>query len=235
MELRGEERKCELIDAVVAEVRAKLPENEAELAQSFVRRYFRDVAPSDVEAQEVLDLYGTALAHLRQAEEREPGRAKVRVYNPHLQQHGWQSTHTVVEIVTDDMPFLVDSVAMELNRHGHSIHLSIHPIFAVERDEKGRLTGIAQRHEAAPDAVFESFMHIEIDRQSDPAVLEGLENDLERILDDVRRAVRKNRAAGKPQDPKSVKPGEKPPEKPGEPGKKTDEEGTGEEEGPAAG
>src|SRR6056297_2342729 len=194
MEWRGEDRKHELIDRVVAEVRTKLPENEAELAQAFVRRYFRDVAPTDVAAREMLDLYGTALAHLRFAEEREPGRAKVRVYNPHLQQHGWQSTHTVVEIVTDDMPFLVDSVAMELSRHGHSIHLSIHPIFAVERDPAGRLTGMVQRREAAADAVFESFMHIEIDRQSDPAVLESLEHDLARVLDDVRRAVQDWRA-----------------------------------------
>ena len=41
---------------------------------------------------------------------RAPGAAKVRVYNPEFEQHGWQSTHTAVEIVTDDMPFLVDSV-----------------------------------------------------------------------------------------------------------------------------
>jgi len=194
MEWRGEDQKRDLIDGVIAEIGAKLPENEAELAQSFVRRYFRDVAPTDVAAREMLDLYGTALAHLRFAEEREPGRAKVRVYNPHLQRHGWQSTHTVVEIVTDDMPFLVDSVAMELNRHGHGIHLSIHPIFAVERDADGRLTGIVQRREAAADAIFESFMHLEIDRQSDPAVLEALEHDLARILDDVRRAVQDWRA-----------------------------------------
>ncbi len=186
---RGEEQKRELIEAVIGEVRGKLTENEAELAETFIRRYFRDVAPTDVMAREMLDLYGTALAHLRSAEQREPGRSKVRVYNPHLQRHGWQSTHTVVEIVTDDMPFLVDSVAMELNRHGHAIHLSIHPIFAVERDAEGRLNGIAQRREAAEGAVLESFMHIEIDRQSDPAVLEGLEQDLERILGDVRRAV----------------------------------------------
>ncbi len=194
MTWQGEERKRERIEAVVAEVRGKLAAHEAGLAEAFVRRYFRDVAPSDVLDREVLDLYGTALAHLRSAERREPGRAKVRVYNPHLQQHGWQSTHTVVEIINDDMPFLVDSVAMELSRHGFGIHLSIHPIFAVVRDAEGRLTGIAQRRDAATDAVFESFMHVEIDRQSDPAVLEALEQDLARILGDVRRAVQDWRA-----------------------------------------
>ena len=42
----------------------------------------------------------------------------MRVYNPQFEEHGWQSTHTAVEIVTDDMPFLIDSVSMELNRAG---------------------------------------------------------------------------------------------------------------------
>jgi glutamate dehydrogenase len=186
---RAEEQKRDLIDAVVAEIDNKLATEEAGLAAGFVRRYFRDVAPDDVAAQEMLDLYGTALAHLRFAGQRTPGTAKVRVYNPHLQQHGWQSTHTVVEIVNDDMPFLVDSVAMELNRHGFGIHLAIHPIFAVTRDAAGKLTGIASRSEAPADAVAESFMHVQIDRQSDPAVLETLEEDLQRILGDVRRAV----------------------------------------------
>ncbi len=189
MALPAEEQKCQLIDAVVAEVETKLGGEDAALTGAFVRRYFRDVAPADVAEREMADLYGTALAHLRFAETREPGSGKVRVYNPHLQQHGWQSTHTVVEIVTDDMPFLVDSVAMELNRHGFAVHLAIHPIFAVERDAAGKLVDIAVRSEATPDAKPESFMHIEIDRQSDSTLLESLEQDLGRILLDVRKAV----------------------------------------------
>jgi glutamate dehydrogenase len=189
MAWRAEEQKRELIESVVSEIEARLDADEDKLAAIFARRYFRDVAPGDVTAREMLDLYGAAIAHLRFAEARPPGTAKVRVYNPHLQQHGWQSTHTVVEIVNDDMPFLVDSVAMEINRHGIGIHLAIHPIFAVDRDADGRLTAIGSRSEAAPDARPESFMHIEIDRQSDPAVLETLERDLQRILGDVRRAV----------------------------------------------
>jgi glutamate dehydrogenase len=189
MALRAEEQKNELIDAVVAEVETRLAADDAALTGAFVRRYFRDVSPSDVAEREMADLYGTALAHLRFADTRMAGTAKVRVYNPHLQQHGWQSTHTVVEIVTDDMPFLVDSVAMELNRHGFAIHLAIHPIFAVERDAGGRLIGVAARREAAAEARPESFMHVEIDRQSDPALLERLESDLARILFDVRKAV----------------------------------------------
>ena len=64
---------------------------------------------------------------------------KIRVYNPQFETHGWQSTHTAVEIVTDDKPFLIDSVAMELNRRGFGVHLVIHPVMNVRRDDAGRL------------------------------------------------------------------------------------------------
>ena len=56
-----------------------------------------------------------------------PGRAgmpKVRVYNPEFEQHGWRTGHTVVEVVTDDMPFLVDSTTMELSGHGPTVWIS---------------------------------------------------------------------------------------------------------------
>ena len=74
--------------------------------------------PEDLAELDPLDLYGAALAHWSFARQREPGAASVRVYNPDFEQHGWQSAHTVVEIVTDDMPFLVDSTTMELSGQG---------------------------------------------------------------------------------------------------------------------
>jgi glutamate dehydrogenase len=59
----------------------------------------------------------------------------VRVFNPQFEIEGWQSTHTAVQIVTDDMPFLTDSIGMELNRHGLGIPSIIHPVITVRRDE----------------------------------------------------------------------------------------------------
>jgi len=72
----------------------------------------------------------------------------------------------VVEIVNDDMPFLVDSASMEVNRQGLTLHLIVHPIFAVERDAAGA-GGLFPREER-PDGARESFMHIEVDRLADP-------------------------------------------------------------------
>jgi NAD-specific glutamate dehydrogenase len=64
---------------------------------------------------------------------------KVRIYNPSAEEHGWQSTHTVIEIVNDDMPFLVDSIIMEVNRQALTLHLIIHPVMRIERDGNGEM------------------------------------------------------------------------------------------------
>jgi len=56
------------------------------------------------------------------------------VYNPRFEEHGWQTTHTVLEMVNDDMPFLVESTRMEINRQGYGIHLMLHPVMKVRRD-----------------------------------------------------------------------------------------------------
>ncbi len=67
------------------------------------------------------------------------GAPKLRVYNPQIQKDGWESTHTIIEIVNDDMPFLVDSVTMEINRQRLKAHLTIHPVIKTKRDADGEL------------------------------------------------------------------------------------------------
>jgi glutamate dehydrogenase len=190
MTSRAQDRKAELVEQLVEQVRARLPAAEAPLVEAFLRRYWRDVAPSDLIEREPLDLYGTALAHLRFGQQRQPGETRIRAYNPDIEQHGWRSTHTVVEVVTDDMPFLVDSVGMELSRHGLGMHLIIHPVLKVRRDAKGRLVAV----ESDDAAQGESYMHFEVDRQSDPAALQRLEADLGRVMRDLRHAVEDWRA-----------------------------------------
>ena len=116
--MKVEDPEQALTEAVCSRVREQLAGADAELAEAFARQFYRWVAPEDVAERDPLDLYGLALGHFNFARERPPGTTKVRVYNPRFEEHGWQSTHTAVEIVTDDMPFLIDSVSMELNRRG---------------------------------------------------------------------------------------------------------------------
>jgi glutamate dehydrogenase len=186
-----------LIDGVCARLREHLPEPDAEQAEEFVRQYYRWVAPEDLEGKSGLDLYGAALSHLNFAREREPGTSKVRVFNPQFEIEGWQSTHTAVQIVTDDMPFLTDSIGMELNRHGLGIHSIIHPVITVRRNDHGHLTDVLPASpETAAGAIRESIINAEVDRQTEVADLEALRNHVLRVLGEVRVAVEDWRAMG---------------------------------------
>src|SRR3981081_329894 len=120
------------------------------------------------------------------ARRRLPGVAKVRVFNPSAADHGFDSRHTIVQIVNDDMPFLVDSIINEFNRREIAVHLLAHPVLAARRDLDGDLLGIAA--EAGERARSESMMHVEIDRQADPQALDELATALTRVLSEVRLA-----------------------------------------------
>ncbi len=186
--------KDELLGKVVARVREQLPEDRARLVEEFVGQYYGWVPREDLASRSDVDLYGAALAHLNFARERRPGTAKVRVYNPRFEEHGWQSTHTVVEMVNDDMPFLVDSTRMEINRRGYAVHLMVHAVTKVRRDDEGGLVEVLPPGSDADDATPESFIHVEVDRQTEPEVLKELHDSLERVLGDVRAAVEDWRA-----------------------------------------
>jgi glutamate dehydrogenase len=177
--------RAERMDEVVKLVRAKVTPEQRDALADFVQRYFGQVDPEELAERQVADLYGAAVSHWNFARKREPGHARVRVFNPTIAENGWQSTHTVIEIVNDDMPFLVDSVTMEVNRHGLTLHLIIHPLVTVNRDAGGVLQGLA----AGSGGTHESFIHVEVDRVPEPARLEALAADVTRVLGDVRAAV----------------------------------------------
>ena len=162
----------------------------------FLARYYRHVSLEDLHDRDAVDLAGAALSHRQLAASRPQGAANVRVFSPTVDGHGWSTGHTVVELVTDDKPFLVDSVIAELSRAERAIHIVAHPQFVVRRDVAGALlevldsgTTAAERKSWPRDAVAESWMHLEIDRETDPARLDELANGLRRVLDDVRVSV----------------------------------------------
>jgi glutamate dehydrogenase len=196
MPQRAERLRLDIIDAVVRAVHDKLPRGEAPAAAEFARLFYANVAAEDLKARGPEALYGAAMALWAFGAERAAGRPKIRVYNPRLEDYGWGSSHTVVEVVNDDMPFLVDSLTAELNRREITVHLVIHPIVRLVRDERGRRAGLVPgggEAERAPGAIPESFMHIEIDEQPQE-VHEDIREGLVKVLDHVRAAVEDWRA-----------------------------------------
>ncbi len=119
------------------------------------------------------------------ADERASGQARVRVFNPSVADNGWEDVHTVIQIVNDDMPFLVDSVGMAIQVRDLRTHLLIHPVFKVQRDGK-QLGAVGP---ATGDGANESVIHLEVDRRVDAADLDSLQAGIEQVLADVRSAV----------------------------------------------
>lgn len=154
----------------------------------FAREYFLQVDLDDLTERSAEDLLGALLSHWQFGSQRSPGAPKVRVFSPTPGEDGWGSRHSVVQVVNDDMPFLVDSVTMEIARQGLGQHLIIHPIYAVERDAQGMLKAIHPRTEA-PGQPRESWMYIEVDRLGDPDQRARLAEGITRVLADVRSAV----------------------------------------------
>jgi glutamate dehydrogenase len=179
---------AEIIEKIVALLPERVPEEKIAETETFVRQYYRWVEADDLAERNLPDLCGAALAHLDFMRVFEAGAPKVRVYNPQSATDGWQSTHTVVEIVNGDMPFLVDSVTMEINRLGLATHLTVHPVMKTRRDAAGGLMEILPS-ELSQSGPSESVMHVEVDRQTAPEKLVELEAGISRILGDVHRAV----------------------------------------------
>jgi glutamate dehydrogenase len=179
------ERVCEGDDGVERDGPAS--------AERFVRRCYQTIAPDDIMVREVDDLVGGALSLWRWGYQRTPGRAKARAYHPTQEEHGWESPYTVIEVVNDDMPFLVDSVTAALNGLDHSVQLVLHPLARVRRNADGVREKLLTDVEAgAPEAegmVSESYMQVQVERVFEQAEVERVLATLETVLADVRAAV----------------------------------------------
>ena len=173
-----------IVDAVLDMVRERVPVGQRASVECFARPYYAGTAAEDLEDRSMVDLYGAALSHFNFALQRHPGEPKVRVYNPVQPQHGWRSTHSIVEVVADDMPFLVDSVRMALNARALTTHLVIHPVMRVRRDDAGVLTSPDHGEESV-----EAVIHVEVDRQTEARVLDDIAGDIRSVLADARAAV----------------------------------------------
>src|SRR5215813_2335703 len=157
--------------------------------ERYLDAYYRHTAAEDLLSAGPQRVGEVAAEHARVAAERPQGRALVRV-RAAGESAAFDESRGVVDIITDDMPFLVDSTTMELARHNLDSYHIVHPQLLVRRDVSGTLqevVGQPGEGSRGHDEIAESWMHIEIDTAG--ADLAGLEDDLLRVLADVRVAV----------------------------------------------
>ncbi|HVJ54830.1 MAG TPA: NAD-glutamate dehydrogenase [Aliidongia sp.] len=184
MSLASENEKLLLIERIVE--MAATAESGDRPADRFVREFYSNVPPDDVLTRTPEDLLAAVTTLWQFMAERRPGRAKLRVLDPHESANRWASGRAIVQIVNDDMPFLVDSVTAALNNLDLVVHLVIHPVIPVERDGAGNLVGLAQ---GPTGDARESVMQVELSGPVNAERAQAILKALEPVLADVRAAV----------------------------------------------
>src|SRR3990167_9331935 len=179
-----------IIHSVQGHLKIQASRKEAGLLMKLAERYFSNCAVEDLAERTIDDLCGILSSHWQFTRERKAGEAKIRIFNPTKKEDGWETTHTVIQITYDDMPFLVDTTRMVINHHGCEIHFIIHfGGLNVKRDQIGVVTDISSSGVHDQTVSAEALIYIEIDRIVDDAAIKLLKADIESALNDVHFAV----------------------------------------------
>lgn len=190
MKSHDKERET-IISKLCAMIREELPKDQVEIVCKFARLYYSTVDGKELGALDTEDLYGALLSYWNFLYHADESTLKIRVYNPAFEHDGWQSTHTVVDIAQLDMPFVVDSTRMEINRQGYNIHFIIHGgNYYLKRDKQGHIIDVLAPDVIEDDVPKSAILHVEIDRQTDEEALKLLEDGIVNALTDVALAVK---------------------------------------------
>ena len=169
------------LEPVFQAARRQVPAaGQAELGE-FLGQFYRRLLEDEYPQHPPQAWAAIGVGMLEFARKRKPGSANVRVFNPSLKEDGWESQYTVLQIVNDDMPFLVDSVSMALAEMGVGVHVLGHPLVRMSRDAAGKL-------QAVGEGKAESLMLLEVDRQV-PAAMRAIEQRVGEVLAQVRAVV----------------------------------------------
>lgn len=188
MTIKSSEQRKEILHNLVALIDKKLPKKQAKLLHAFVEQYYANVSLEDLASRDMLDLFGATLSVWNLMYQKLPSEQKVLVYNPHFEQNGWQSTHTIIEVATKDMPFLVDSLRMAITQQGLNIHLIIHAGgMKIRRNEQNEIIEVLPfKTEVGDGVTAEAPLYFEIDRETDPKSLHELYEHIVAILADIK-------------------------------------------------
>ena len=174
--------RLQLINRIAAQAHRQAARHKPVDVTAFIRAYYGGVGEEDLATRRAEDLAGAALHHLDLGRRRRTGQPIARVFNPDPARDGFTSPHSLIAMVTEDMPFLVDSMGIAINQSGLAIHFIAHPILHAQRDRTGVLRGVSDEGGHAEYPLTESWQLFEVDRISHPAQLAAVQ---ERILVDA--------------------------------------------------
>ncbi|MCG9738980.1 NAD-glutamate dehydrogenase [Shewanella insulae] len=177
-----------LLENVVSLIHSKVPNTQAKQVEQFATCIYAHMSKDDLQHRNDSDLYGAVLSLWNAVNKTSVGETHIRVFNPSQSKHGWKSSHSIIEVIQPDMPFLVDSVGMALNRMGITTHMMLHTPLTVKR-EQGVITGVSYNEVKDESNDKVAVFLIEVDRLSSDADIKSLEKEIQSVLGDVAASV----------------------------------------------
>jgi glutamate dehydrogenase len=171
-----------ILEKIIALISKKITKN-SDVIQNFTNQLYANVNSDSLLNHNITDLYGIALSYWQFIQQYKYSEEKyiIQVYNPSFEQYAWQSPHTIVSILTEDMPFLVDSLKIALHNQDIYSHLIIHPVLKIERNANGKFQKLFNTDVAKTNNYSnEVLIHIEIDKQTSTKHV-GEDKHLEKI------------------------------------------------------
>jgi len=175
-----------ILKSVAKLIQQKVPTKTAPLLEQFSSLLYGNISSLDLENRNESDMYGATLSLWNSLNGHQDDSPVIKVFNPQVSKNGWKSSHTVIEIIVKDMPFLVDSVRIALNRLGLSPHLLLNAPINIIRNNKNEITHLSSSSEKSIKTTsVETVFFIEIDRQTEQSALDFVAKDLKSVMDDI--------------------------------------------------
>lgn len=178
-----------LLERVFSLINQNIDEKQSPKIIQFAQLLLKNMSFSDLDGRSDSDLYGAILSLWRLLESKKQESSVIKVFNPELSKHGWQSSHTIIEIIINDMPFLVDSIRMAINRLDINSHLFLNAPMEISREDNGELSELLDLATKEHNDKAETVFLIEIERQSSQESLKALKDELSSVIEEVSLSV----------------------------------------------
>jgi len=178
-----------LLEQVFSLINDKVDASESNKVIQFGNLLLKTMSFDDLDGRSDSDLYGAILSLWKLLQSKKNSEPSIKVFNPEIAKHGWQSSHTVIQIIVDDMPFLVDSIKMAINRLNITSHLVLHSPMHFTRELNGNVGAFVEKSERGTKGYSETAFLIEIDRQSRPEFVKELTSELHSVVSEVSLSV----------------------------------------------
>lgn len=179
-----------ILEKISILAKEKIAKEQLSIFSAFAQQYYLHSDLETLKTRSIENLAAAVVSHWNLAYQRFPGQSKVHVFNPSLENDGWETKYTVLQLITEDKPFLVDSTRMEINRQGFNIFFSVNiGDIKLQRNAQGEIVEVLPSS-ALSESQAEALIYMVIDRISDSDALEKLTHKLDKVLGQVSIVVK---------------------------------------------